>query len=617
MGIKSKSKEYNSTISINKISLSFKSIEFERKFRVSNFKKSLPVFRIAFVLVTALYLGFGFFDPFASALHYKEFYFIRFAIIFPLLVIVLFLSYSKFFPNYWQELLMICFIIGGIGIVYMIAHSSSLLFYYGGLFLVFLAGFFFIRLRFLYATFSAIIILFVYNLFLLIHSTHFLTIEFHISNVFYVGTILIASFASYYIEKLERIEFYQNHILLEQQARISQINNNLEKLVHERTKDLENAMQKSEESNRLKTAFLQNMSHEIRTPLNSIVGFSKLITIPNLPKDKLEKFSSMISLNSDKLIGIITDVIEISQIQANMANLNLAELELVSFVKTICSEMDEKAIEKGLSLNLILPNEYKEYRTFIDSEKLRRILYHLIDNAIKFTAEGFIQVELIIYSKSFKIIVTDSGIGISPKMQKIIFEPFRQVELGVVRNFGGNGLGLSISKSYTELLDGNIAFESEINKGSTFIIEIPLKPEPIQLAANEKGLKSKAVITILIVEDEYSNYQYIYELLADTGYELLHAENGKLAIDMCRENKSIDLILMDVKMPVMDGHTAARLIKSFRMDVPVIALTDLDHETDWFTFKEVFDDHITKPINEEILKQKLAKFIANKGGTEE
>ncbi len=373
--------------------------------------------------------------------------------------------------------------------------------------------------------------------------------------------------------------------------------------------DLIIAKEKAEESDRLKSAFLQNMSHEVRTPLNAIVGFSQLITKSNQTPEKIIKFSEMISEGSEKLIGVITDVIEISQIQSKITKPKLTEFDIISFLNAITNNFKNKAIEKNIDLKIKIDVNFPEYFIQSDKEKLNRIFFHLIDNAIKFTTHGIVNIVCELENENIKFAITDTGIGISEEMQKIIFEPFRQVETGICRNFGGNGLGLSLVKAYTELLNGSISLKSEINKGTTFYISIPTNKVSLQIPEILTDDKKYKVNTILIVEDEYSNYQYLLALLEETKLEILYAENGKKAVDMCRANAKIDLILMDIKMPIMDGHTSAKLIKGFRSDIPIIAQTAYALESERETFIGIFDDYITKPISEELLNQKLFKYI--------
>jgi len=372
--------------------------------------------------------------------------------------------------------------------------------------------------------------------------------------------------------------------------------------------DLTIAKEKAEESDRLKSSFLQNMSHEVRTPLNAIQGFSQLMSNPKLSPEKFKKFSEIIAENSDKLISIITDVIEISQIQSKLVKAKLIEFDIVLFLNETVYSFKAKEKEKNIELQIKMNIQFHEYFIQSDKEKLQRILIHLIDNAIKFTIQGYVKIVCELENENIKFTIADTGIGISEEMQKIIFEPFRQVETGICRNFGGNGLGLSLSKSYIELLNGSITLESEINKGSVFTVTIPTNKNNIQAIKTHETNKIN-VNTLLIVEDEYYNYQYLLALLEDKDYKILYAENGQKAIDLCRANSKIDLILMDIKMPVMDGHTAAKLIKDFRPNMIIIAQTAFALESEKETFIGIFDDYITKPINEEILNQKLLKYI--------
>ncbi len=377
--------------------------------------------------------------------------------------------------------------------------------------------------------------------------------------------------------------------------------------------ELYNAKEKAEESDLLKSTFLQNMSHEVRTPLNSIVGFSKLITKPNQSQEKLSRFSDTILSNSEKLIGIITDVIEISQIQANQIKVKFYEFDVILFITKITDSFKAKAKEKNIELLLKFDIPLNQYFIVSDKDKLERIIIHLIDNAIKFTLKGSIEISCIIIDSqdltSVQISVSDTGIGISSEMQKIIFEPFRQIETGITRNFGGNGLGLSIIKGYLELLNGSISLKSELNKGSAFTISIPIKKLIMDHHQNAINKKQYSANTILIAEDEYSNYQYLLELLGEEDLKILYAANGLQALQFCRDNSAIDLILMDIKMPIMDGHQAAKQIKLLRPDLPIIVQTAYALENEKEQFINVFDDYITKPIDEEILKQKLMKYI--------
>jgi len=393
-----------------------------------------------------------------------------------------------------------------------------------------------------------------------------------------------------------------------QNIELNEHKKNLEVKIQERTIQLEIAKNKAEESDRLKSSFLQNISHEVRTPLNAIAGFSQLMTYAEQTPEDLKKYSELILSSSDKLIEIITDVIEISQIQSKITKLNLSEFDIISLLNEIINKFKNKAKDKDVEIIVNLDIPFQEYFIQSDIEKLQRIFIHLFDNAIKFTHHGKIEIICKLENDKINFTISDTGIGISEEMQNIIFEPFRQVETGMKRNFGGNGLGLSLAKDYMELMNGSISLKSERNKGTTIYISIPTNKSEKQLDKPLPDNKKYAVKTILIVEDEYSNYQYLSILLKKTDFEVLYATNGQEAVDLCRNNAAIDLILMDIKMPIMDGQTAAKIIKGFRSDIIIIAQTAFALESERDSFIEFFDDYITKPIKRELLYQKLRIF---------
>jgi len=377
-------------------------------------------------------------------------------------------------------------------------------------------------------------------------------------------------------------------------------------------KNYENALieakEKAELSDRLKSAFLNNISHEVRTPLNSIIGFSQLIVKPNQKQEKLKLFSKLIRENSERLVSVITDVIEVSQIQSNLIKVNISGFDVCELINSIAVSFEKIAKDKKIDFKVEgwNTNEVKTIHT--DKEKLQRIIIHLVDNAIKFTKDGSVMISCNCEHGLFTLKVADTGIGMSEETQKVIYQPFRQNEIGTNRSFGGAGLGLSITKSFTELLNGKIVLRSEKNKGTTFEIQIPLrKDEKIKLKES-KIIQKHNLKNMLIAEDEYSNYQYLAALLEDSDYNILYAQNGNDAVEICKNNSMIDLILMDIKMPIMDGYTAAKLIKEFRPNISIIAQTAYALESEMDNFANTFDDYITKPISEDVLLNTLKKF---------
>lgn len=399
------------------------------------------------------------------------------------------------------------------------------------------------------------------------------------------------------------------------------------------------AKEKAEEANRLKMAFLNNMSHEIRTPLNAISGFSQLITMPEQSTEKLEQYAEFINQSSDKLINIITDVVEISEISTRQTIIKNTEFKIKELLSEIEKVFVRMAKEKQVEFIFCNLETVEDFKINSDYEKLKRILMHLIDNALKFTIKGKVEIKCTLLTNDLQFIISDTGIGILPNMQSVIFEPFRQVETGNTRNFGGNGLGLSIAKAYTELLKGSILIHSQINHGTTVYLTVPhnsvhKKTEEDYVPKSHRFL-SKHIVgesigesnsihlskqftpppppprkkNVLIVEDEYLNYQYLLELLSQANIDVLYASNGQKAVDLCQANPQIDLVLMDIKMPIMDGYKATKIIKSFRPFLTIIAQTAYATENEQAQFINVFDDYITKPINKHGLKQKLSKYI--------
>ncbi len=235
------------------------------------------------------------------------------------------------------------------------------------------------------------------------------------------------------------------------------------------------AKERAEESDRLKSSFLRNMNHEVRTPLNSIIGFSKLIARPDNSKEDIEDYSYQIKENTEKLIAIIDDIIEISKIYAGQVQTKLTSFNFTQLIKDIVYEHNYKAIEKDIKLYLTIEMPSNEYILNSDKEKIEEILNHIIDNSVKFTFNGGVKINCKVNNKNLEISIVDTGIGIPENMQQIVFEPFRQVECGITRKYGGNGLGLTLAKAHAGLLNGSITLESELNKGTKVMISLPIK----------------------------------------------------------------------------------------------------------------------------------------------
>ncbi len=387
------------------------------------------------------------------------------------------------------------------------------------------------------------------------------------------------------------------------------------------------AKKRAEESEQLKTAFLHNMSHEIRTPMNAICGFSSMLDRPNLSEDKRKSFTSIIINNSNQLLSIVNDILIISSVETKQEKINIQKICINNIIIDLLAIFKPQAHNQNISLFAKQELNDNQSEIYTDKTKITQILTNLITNALKFTHNGFVefgytlvetqniasllqQTQNIASLQQIQFYVKDTGIGIKPDLLEKIFERFRQADISINKKYGGTGLGLSISKGFVELLGGKIWVESELDKGSTFYFSIPYNPVHEHIDINLSGEQSKTKTTILIAEDEEYNYLYIEELLIDLDLKLIHAKDGSEVVEICRSNPDIGLILMDIKMPNMDGHEAAKIIKKFLPNVPIIAQSAyaLEHEIKKYT-ENAFDDYITKPIDEEVLKQKVMKYI--------
>lgn len=377
------------------------------------------------------------------------------------------------------------------------------------------------------------------------------------------------------------------------------------------------AKERAEESDRLKSAFLANMSHEIRTPLNGILGFAEILKDPELTAGERDNSIVYIRTCSDQLLHIIHDIVDISKIEAGQELVKPNDIDLNLFLDEIQALYEPSASFRKIGFSI--KREFGQHGASIrtDSWKLKKIFLNLIGNALKFTEQGSVGVNCIIGEGKLSVRITDTGIGIEAGFLAVIFDRFRQAELGMARKYGGMGLGLAITKSYVELLGGHITVESEPGRGSVFSFEIPfqhtLRPEGIKSESPSGKLKSPVDIrqtTILVAEDEDTNAHYLNMILSKTGAKILIAENGKIAVEMFTKTPEIHFVFMDIKMPVMDGVEAAMLIKKHRPDVPVIALTAyaLADERKKL-LQQGFDGYLSKPVSKETILETLYQYI--------
>ena len=380
--------------------------------------------------------------------------------------------------------------------------------------------------------------------------------------------------------------------------------------------DLIEAKEKAEESDRLKTAFLTNMSHEIRTPMNGILGFTELLKEPNLKSDDVQDYIQIIQISGARMLNTINNIVDISKIESGIIQNNISETNINQKMEFTYKFFTPEAEFKGLQLFLKNGLTTKESIIKTDNEKVYGILTNLVKNAIKFTYEGSIIFGYDKKGEFLEFFVKDTGVGIPKNQKKLIFERFRQGSESHNRGYEGSGLGLSIAKSYVEMLGGKIWVESHEGKGTTFYFTIPYN------AVSEEKTKIINVVSpvlkeiqlhnlkILIVEDDEISYSLLTKMLQKISKEVLHAMTGIEAIEACRNNPDLDMVLMDIRMPVMDGNEATRQIRHFNKDIIIIAQTAYAFSNDKEKAIEAgSNDYISKPINITSLFELIKKHI--------
>jgi len=344
-------------------------------------------------------------------------------------------------------------------------------------------------------------------------------------------------------------------------------------LIQRMNEELKEAKTKAEEYDKLKTAFLANVSHEIRTPMNGIIGFTELLKNPELKLEKRLQYIEVIERSSQRMLELIHNLIDISLIESNQIKLKIEKSSLNQIVDNLFIFYQPEATKNQVKLIKKIPQA--DYSVYVDKNKIIQVISNLINNAFKFTHNGQITFGYTFKDQNICFFVKDTGVGISPSMQTIIFERFRQADNQSTAN-NGCGLGLAISKSIIELHGGKIWVESEPGQGSTFCFTIPYH-EVIKDGFNlnhQTSLNSNSYLhetTILIVEDDRHNFLLLNEILTECGYKVKWVNNGLDAVKAIRKNPRINMVLMDIKMPLMNGLDATRLIKKITPNMPIVA----------------------------------------------
>jgi signal transduction histidine kinase/CheY-like chemotaxis protein len=606
----------------NKITLTFPEKD-EILFLHKYFSDSIIQIRLGVLFAAILYGAFGYLDSMIVPEHAKIFHIIRYYIVIPVALVVLLLSFINYFQKVWQLLVSIVVITGGVGISIMTMLAPENYSYFAGLILVILSGYFLVKLSFISATIGGWIMLLIFNLSALFYpqSSNVPIISY---NFFFVCANLIGMVAGYNIEYYARRNFFLNSELDNEKLLIEVNNNNLEKTIKERTKELQISKEKAEESDRLKSAFLANMSHEIRTPMNGILGFSELLKTPELSGKDQQKYIRIIEKSGTRMLNILSEIVDISKIESGTMETRVKEAHVDNNMESVYELLKPEAETKSLNLSFNNSSQVIEPIIKTDGEKLEAILINLVKIAIKYTEKGSIEFgynPMEINGNNFlQFYVRDTGLGIHKDRQEAIFERFIQADIIDIEARQGAGLGLSIVKSYVEMLGGKVWVVSEKGIGSTFYFTLPYNTESAEnqvsqsvlpLSKEDSQINSKiSELKILIVEDDETSGTYLSTILSNISNKLLYASSGIEAVKICQSNPDINLVLMDIQMPGMNGYEATQQIRKFNMEVIIIAQTAFamagDKEK---AIKSGCNNYISKPINKAELLSLIQKYF--------
>ena len=417
-------------------------------------------------------------------------------------------------------------------------------------------------------------------------------------------------------DEKEILKLYSERLV----AKLEKKNLDLKKEIqsHNKTfKQLIEAKERAEESDKLKTAFLSNMSHELRTPMNGIIGFTNLLKNQDLTYKEQDKYVNIIQISGKRLINLIEDLLNISKIETGQMELYVSAFNMNEEIQNIYNYFKLDVDNKGLQFSVECNSVEKECVITTDRDKFNSIVSILIKNAIKYTENGKIEIKCEKQNNYCEFYIRDTGIGIPKERQDAIFERFVQADISDKMARQGAGLGLTIASAYVNMLGGKISLESEENKGSVFHFTLPfdLKVDENKNLTNLESTHNKVggvdKIKVLIAEDDEVSRIYLKLILEDFSSDVLLAKNGIEAVDFCKNENNIDLILMDIKMPELNGYHAIEQIRKFNKDVVIIAQTAYGMNGDKEKFINIgCNNYVSKPINKEQLLKIIQSYFS-------
>ncbi len=373
---------------------------------------------------------------------------------------------------------------------------------------------------------------------------------------------------------------------------------------------------RAEESDKLKSAFLANMSHEIRTPMNGILGFTELLKDPLVTEEEQDEYLKIIEISGNRMMEIINNIVDISKIESGLAEVKYKTENISTVFLELYDFFEAEAKLKGIKMSLKILSPKVDPNIVIDRNKTISVITNLIKNAIKYTNEGEIEVGYIIKNNAneqlLEFYVKDTGIGIPDDRQEAVFERFIQADINDSAAKQGAGLGLAIAKAYVELMNGEIFLSSKFGDGSEFRVVMPfLSPSGCDSNQNlaYKISKLKKNLKVIIAEDDLNSFLIYSAYARNANWNIIHVTNGIEAVETARENQDVDLILMDIRMPLMNGATAAKKIREFLPDVVIIAQSAFAPNQNGDNDNSLFNKYVTKPIDKRTFIRVIGESI--------